>query len=135
MTRPAPILIAQILIFGAAALGLAGCQKETEPPGDVGICYHVVPQKDGSLKYNKLVVAQSLEQCAANLEAMRIKFLRMGGTAQEILGAYQANFIFVQHEGIFSGTTLDGPRYPALVRTGDGRLAIPGAMPGPPPEQ
>jgi len=79
--------------------------------------------------YNKLVQTESLEKCAANLEAMRIKFLRLGGSAQEILGAYQANFIFVQKTGIFSGTTLDGPRYPALVRTGDGRLAIPGAMP------
>jgi len=133
MTRLAPLLIAPSLIVGAA-LGLAGCQKETEPPGDVGVCYHVVPQKDGSLKYNKLVMAKSLEQCAANLEAMRIKFLRMGGTQQNIYGAYQANFLFLQKEGVLTSTSLEGPRYVALVRTGDGRLAIPGAMPGPPPE-
>ena len=117
----------------ASALALSACQKRTEPPGGVGICYHVTFQKDGKLKFNKLVNAPNLETCAANLEAMRIKFLRMGGSAQEILGAYQANFIFVQKTGIFSGTTLDGPRYPALVRTGDGRLAIPGAMPQAPP--
>jgi hypothetical protein len=110
-------------------LALGACQKHIEPPGTPGVCYNVTFKKDGGLVYHKLVNAPNLETCAANLEAMRIKFLRMGGTAQEILGAYQANFIFVQHEGIFSGTTLDGPRYPALVRTGDGRLAIPGAMP------
>jgi hypothetical protein len=123
MRHTAPLLA---LIATAA---LAGCAKRTEPPGDVGVCYHVVVQKDGQLKYNKVVVTPNLETCAANLEAMRIKFLTMGGSAQELLGAYQANFIFLQREGVFTSTTLEGPRYLALVRTGDGRLAIPGAMP------
>jgi hypothetical protein len=89
----------------------------------------VVPQKGGKLKYNRLVVAPNLETCAANLEAMRLKFLRMGGTQQNIYGAYQANFLFLQQEGVLTSTSLEGPRYVALVRTGDGRLAIPGAMP------
>lgn len=130
MTRPAlPLTVL------AAVLGLSACQKETEPPGTVGVCYHVVPQKDGSLKYNKLVMAANLETCAANLEAMRIKFLRMGGSQQNIYGAYQANFLFLQKEGVLTSTSLEGPRYVALVRTGDGRLAIPGAMPGPPAAQ
>jgi hypothetical protein len=53
----------------------------------------------------------------------------MGGSTQELLGAYQANYIFLQREGVFTSTSLEGPRYLALVRTGDGRLAIPGAMP------
>src|SRR5438046_1284515 len=101
-----------------AAAALAGCAKRTEPPGDAGICYHVVPQKDGSLKYNKLVTAPSLEVCAANLEAMRIKFLRMGGNYQEIYGAYQSNFLFLQKEGVLTATSLEGPRFTALVRTG-----------------
>jgi hypothetical protein len=116
-----------LALFATAAL--AACAKRTEPPGDVGVCYHVAVQKDGALKYNKVVNTPNLETCAANLEAMRIKFLTMGGSAQEILGAYQANFIFLQREGVFTSTTLEGPRYLALVRTGDGRLAIPGAMP------
>lgn len=116
----------------AAALGIAAlsaCSQRTEPPGDPGVCYNVVPQKNGKLKYFKLVNASSLETCAANLEAMRVKFLRMGGSQQDILGAYQANFLFLQNEGVLTSTSLEGPRYVALVRTGDGRLAIPGAMP------
>ena len=60
---------------------------------------------------------------------MRIKFLRMGGTHQEIYGAYQANFLFLEPQGVLTSTSLEGPRYVALVRTGHGRLAIPGAMP------
>ena len=117
------------LIVFAAALALCACAKRTTPPGTPGVCYHVVFEKNGTLKYNKLVNAPNLETCAANLEAMRLKFLGMGGSATELLGAYQANFIFVQREGIFTSTSLEGPRYVALVRTGDGRLAIPGAMP------
>ena len=112
-----------------ALLALGACAKKTTPPGDPGVCYHVVPQKDGSLKYNKLVQTESLEKCAANLEAMRIKFLRLGGSQQDIYGAYQANFLFLQREGVLTSTSLEGPRYVALVRTGDGRLAIPSAMP------
>jgi len=125
------VLIAALAV--AAAAGLAGCQQRTEPPGDPGICYHVVAQKDGKLKYNKLVAAPNLETCAANLEAMRIKFLTLGGNQQDIVGAYQANFLFLQSEGVLTSTSLEGPRYVALVRTGDGRLAIPGAMPQPAP--
>ena len=118
-----------LILTLAAAAALSACQKRTEPPGDVGICYHVVPQKNGSLKYNKLVNAPNLETCASNLEAMRIKFLTMGGNQTDIYGAYQANFLFLVKEGVMTSTTLEGPRYVALVRTGDGRLAIPGAMP------
>lgn len=116
-----------VLVFATLALG--GCAKKTTPPGDTGICYHVSPQADGALKYNRLVQVANLEACAANLEAMRIKFLRMGGSNQEIYGAFQANFLFLVKEGVMTSTSLEGPRYVALVRTGDGRLAIPGAMP------
>jgi len=127
MSRAAPTLALSAALLGA--LALSACAQRTEPPGTPGVCYHVVAGKDGKLKYNKLVNTPNLETCAANLEAMRIKFLTMGGSAQELLGAYQANFLFLQREGVFSSTTLEGPRYLALVRTGDGRLAIPGAMP------
>lgn len=111
-----------------AAVALAGCAKQTEPPGDPGVCFHVV-SKNGALKYNRLAGnIDSLERCAANLEAMRIRFLRMGGSNREITGAYQGNFIFVQREGVFTSPTLESHGYLALVRTGDGRLAIPGAV-------
>jgi hypothetical protein len=118
-----------LILALAATAALTACAQRTRPPGDPGVCFHVVPQKDGSLKYNKLVETKDLEHCAANLEAMRIKFLRMGGSQQEIYGAYQSNFLFLQKEGVFTSTSLEGPRFVALVRTGDGRLAIPGAMP------
>ena len=119
----------RLLILTAAVLALGGCSKKTTPLGDAGICYHVVPQKDGLLKYNRVVAVGSLEACAGNLEAMRVKFLRMGGNQTDIYGAYQANFLFLVKEGVMTSTSLEGPRYVALVRTGDGRLAIPGAMP------
>jgi hypothetical protein len=120
-------LAAAALLITTATLG--ACTQRTEPPGDTGVCYNVVPQKGGKLKYFKLVNTPSLETCAGNLEAMRVKFLRMGGTQTEIYGAFQSNFLFLTSEGVLTSTSLEGPRYVALVRTGDGRLAIPGAMP------
>ena len=124
-----PMTAKPLFLALSAALALTACAQRTTPPGDAGVCYHVVPQKDGSLKYNKLVMTDSLEKCAANLEAMRIKFLTMGGSNSNIYGAYQSNFLFLEKEGVMTSTSLEGPRYVALVRTGDGRLAIPGAMP------
>ena len=53
----------------------------------------------------------------------------MGGSTRTMVGAYQGNFIFLQREGIFTSPSMEQNRYLALVRTGDGRLAIPGAMP------
>ncbi len=118
-----------LLIAAASVLALSACEERTRPPGDALVCYHVVPQKDGSLKYNKLVSVPTMEACAGNLEAMRIKFLRMGGSQQEIYGAYQSNFLFLQNDGIYTADSAEGPRFIFLVRTGDGRLAVPGAMP------
>lgn len=121
--------VKSLMIVSAAALALSACTQKTTPPGDTGVCFHVVPQQDGSMKYNKLVNAPSLEACAANLEAMRIKFLRMGGNQTDIYGAYQANFLFLVKEGVMTSTSLEGPRYVALVRTGAGQLTLPTAMP------
>jgi hypothetical protein len=113
----------------AAAAALAACEKPIAAPDDKGVCWHVVTQKDGTLKFNKLASnVENMETCAATLEGMRIRFMRLGSPASEITGAYQNNFLFLQKEGVFYGRTLTSGRFPFLVRTGDGRLAIPGAM-------
>lgn len=118
------------LVSVLAILALAACSKRTLPPGGEGICWHVSKQQDGELKFNKLATdVPDLEHCAAALETMRVKFLRMGGSAREVTGAYKGNFIFVERRGIFTAPSLEQAPYLALVRTGDGRLAIPGAMP------
>jgi hypothetical protein len=126
MKRPlralAPLLI--------AVLGLASCQKEIEAPFARGVCFHAVPLKNGTFRFNQLSVNQpNIEHCAASLEAMRERFLSIGGGNQELMGAYQGSWIFVQRQGIFVSQSLHGIRYLALVRTGDGYLAQPGAMP------
>lgn len=130
------MMLRTALVLGLSALALAACSQRTHPPGDPGVCYHVVTQPDGSLKYNRMKGSQpNLENCAAALEGMRVRFLRMGGNQRNLVGAYQGNFLFLQKEGIFTASTLEGHRYLALVRTGDGRLAIPGAMPQEAPAQ
>ena len=128
MSRPIR-LFAPIL---CAALALAGCLKNIEPPFERGVCFHAVPLKNGQIRFNKLSDHQpNIEHCAANLEAMREQFLGLGGSTQEIMGAYQGSYIFVQRQGIFVSQSLHGIRYLALVRTGDGNLTMPGAVPQP----
>jgi len=122
--RAAPLLA----VLACAALA-ACADKGPEAPADRGVCYHAIPQKGGEMKFNKVADnVDSIEKCASELEGMRLRFLRMGGQ-EEIMGAYQGSYLFLQREGIFRSETLNGNRYVMLVRTGDGRLAIPGAMP------
>ena len=121
---------APILALVAATASLSACaDKGPDAPTDRGVCYHAIPQQGGAIKFNKLADnVDSIEKCAAELEGMRLRFLRMGGQ-EEITGAYQGSYLFLQRQGIFRSETLNGNRYVMLVRTGDGRLAMPGAMP------
>lgn len=108
---------------------LAACNNSPTPPYDQGVCYQYVTPKGQKPRFNVLARnVPNLETCAADLEAMRIHFITLGGTANDIVGAYNSKFLFLQHEGVFTSDTLDGPAYLALVRTGDGRLAMPGAV-------
>jgi hypothetical protein len=112
-----------------AALVLAACEKNIEPPFARGVCFHAVPLKNGQIRFNQLSVNQpNIEHCAASLEAMREQFLGLGGGSDEIMGAYQGSYIFLQRQGIFVSQSLHGIRYLALVRTGDGNLTMPGAV-------
>lgn len=114
----------------ASGLALAACKKQPEAPTNLGVCYHMAPQSDGTFKFNEVARnVPNIEQCAAQLEGMRIRFLRMGGQTREITGAYQSSFLFLRREGIFRAEAYNKTQYLMLMRTGDGRLAQPGAMP------
>jgi hypothetical protein len=119
-----------LLAASIAALGLAGCSPNAiDAPSDPGICWHLVQLKDGKFRFNKLADQQpNLENCAARLEDMRLNFNRLGAHQDQVIGAYQGQFLFLQPEGVFTARNLETTRYLALVRTGDGRLAIPGAI-------
>jgi hypothetical protein len=120
------------LAFLAALLilPLSACGQRLEPPTDIGVCYALSFDKDGQAHFNPVAENMpNMENCAAQLEGMRLRFNRMGAMMQEVTGTYQGTFIFVKPEGIFTAKTYEGIQYPAMVRTGDGRLAIPGVMP------
>jgi len=122
-------LVAALAIQSLLAVSLAACDNSPKPPGDTGICYQYVTLKTGQHRFNVLAQnVKDLESCASKLEGMRLEFLHLGGNQLNITGAYQSKFIFIEQEGIFTADTLDGASYLALVRTGDGRLAQPGAI-------
>lgn len=115
----------------AAALTVVACNSAPKAPYTPGVCYFVMPAADGKSAPELSVVANDqpqIEFCAARLEEMRLRFLRMGGTRREITGAYQGQYIFIDRIGVSFSRTLDGNRFIALARTGDGRLAIPAAI-------
>jgi hypothetical protein len=117
-------------LLSLVALAVAGCSQGVQAPTDPGVCWHMVQLKDGKVRFNRLAASvPSLEACAVQLEAMRQRFAALGSSSEQMIGAYQGQFLFLQPEGIFTGQNLDGAHYLLLVRTGDGRLAKPGVMP------
>lgn len=121
----------KLLLLAAPLAILAACEKVPEAPYDRGICYQAQPQPDGkTLKYNVAATGiDSVEKCAAKLEGIRERFLALGSQNHEMIGAYQGSFLFLRPDGIYRAERWNSAQYILLVRTGDGRLAMPGAMP------
>lgn len=119
-----------IAALSAASL-LAGCDNRVKAPTDAGVCFAVAMPEDGGKEPRFNVLARDqpqIEYCAARLEEMRVNFLRMGGSNRDVIGAYQGQFIFINRDGVYFARSLEGVRFFALARTGDGRLAVPGAI-------
>ena len=118
------------MVLGIGAAALAACSNSVEAPYVEGVCFAVELGEEGEPPvFNKLAENQpQIEYCAARLEEMRVRFLRQGGTRQEVIGAYHGQYIFIDREGVWIGKSLDGSRFIAMARTGDGRLAVPGAI-------
>lgn len=131
MMRPGSALAA-MLAASTALVGLAACSSSgPEAPSETGVCYHLGnPGAEGEAPRFNVVARDvaSLEFCAARLEQMRLDFLRMGGSQREVVGVYGGQFLFIDRAGVSTARTLDGGRFFALARTGDGRLAIPGVI-------
>ncbi len=120
-----------VVVMALAVAGLAACETGPKAPRTTGVCYFASDTELAKDEPNFAVVARNqpqIEFCAARLEEMRLRFLRMGGTNREIVGAYQGQFIFIQARGVSFARSFGGVKFFALARTGDGRLAIPGAI-------
>lgn len=119
-------LIARPLLAVAGAAALAACEPQVQAPTVRGACFHMVADEaaEQGRRFNRLPGKYpSLEYCAAALEVVRLR-----GGRGEIAGAYQGQFLFHNRRGIYVAQKFDGARYLALVRTGDGRLTMPGAV-------
>ncbi|MDP3405638.1 MAG: hypothetical protein Q8S03_13160 [Brevundimonas sp.] len=112
-----------------ASAAVSGCAQPVKAPFDPGVCFAVERPEGQDVVFNVVARDQAqIELCAARLEEMRVRFNRMGGSRREVTGAFQGQFIFVDSRGVSFSRTLDGARFFALARTGDGRLAVPGAI-------
>jgi len=119
-------MLKRLLIIAAGAAALTACESGPAAPDDRGVCYSVTVRKDKTVKFNELAKGQnSLEDCIARLEEMRVRFLRMGGSRRAVTGAYQGKFIFVDPAGVATADSLNGARFFAFTRAPDGTLALP----------
>ena len=118
------------VVLGFGTLGLAVCEKTIKAPFDQGVCYVVELGEEGEDPvFNKVADNQpQIEYCAARLEEVRQRFLNLGGTRTELVGAYQGSFLFLESSGARRALSLNGTRYFMMARTGDGRLAVPGTI-------
>ncbi|MDB5452393.1 MAG: hypothetical protein JWO33_971 [Caulobacteraceae bacterium] len=117
-----------IAAAGVAILALSGCSKAVEAPSDPGACFLMATQKDGSTKFNKIADGiKDIEHCALQIELVRRNFRRLGSMQEDYTGAFQGSFVFIQRDGIFTSTKLDGIHYPLLVRF-QNELVMPGAI-------
>ena len=122
------------LLAMVMAAGPSACSRGVAAPTDVGVCWHVVRDAKGqtggqvSGGYRFFVLKRGvpdLEHCAAALDGMRVRFLALGGSAHDVAGVYQGQYLFVDPRGVFSANALDAPPFPMLIRTEDGRLMTP----------
>lgn len=124
-----PLTASRCLVV-AGLVGLGACQAQVQAPTEARVCWALAQAPGGAVRFNLLARDQpDLEHCAAQLEMMRLRFRALGSEQTNIAGAFQGQFLFIQPEGVFTASTYEGYRYPFMVRTGDGRLAMPGAMP------
>ncbi|MGV8953260.1 MAG: hypothetical protein ACOH2M_19340 [Cypionkella sp.] len=123
-------LVRVAVVAALGALGLTACEKDIKAPFDRGVCYVVELGEEGTDPvFNKIAENQSqIEFCAARLEEVRSRFLRLGGNRTELVGAYQGSFLFLDSTGVRRAQSLNGTRYFMMARTGDGRLAVPGTI-------
>jgi hypothetical protein len=116
-----------LAVVGALAAG--GCSHQVQAPGDTGVCWHMATLVNGTVRFNKVSKNEpNVESCAGSLDGMRLRFMSLGGP-EDITGAYQGNFLFLNAQGIYMSQQLDGIRYLLMVRTGDGRLVRPSEIP------
>ncbi|MBS0297723.1 MAG: hypothetical protein JSR45_15545 [Proteobacteria bacterium] len=130
----------RVIVTSAAvllgALALSACQKTNQAPDDPGVCYQVVEQPGGKLKFNVVKKdVPTLENCAAELDAVRYRFLRLGSPKHDFTGAYGGKFLFLDQNGmrITMGPSYDSPQFQTFSRGPDGRLSIPSYIPQPGP--
>jgi hypothetical protein len=127
-------MLRTIIAASVASAALVGCSQTPKAPEDTGVCYHVAHLKSGEYKFNVVARDQPrIEECAARIEELRLKFRRMGAGRTELTGAYQGRYLFVNAAGVSFAQSLEGGRFQALTRLPDGRLVIPGAIANLPP--
>ena len=125
-----------VVLLAVALAGLAaGCNNGPKAPDVRNACYHVAPQKDGTIKYFKIADNDAnMYWCATQLDAVRYQFMALGSNRDSIIGLYNGQYLFLDGRGMSTAPEYDAGRFFSVPRGDDGRLVIPGGIPQPGPQ-
>jgi len=119
-----------ILCLGLGlGLGLAGCAPVVKAPAERNVCFLITVPADGKMRFIPLAKdVSSIELCSVHLYNKRRDIIRIGVTSEITEGVYNGQFLFADNRFIKYSKTYEGPRFPLLVKTNDGRLVAPGTI-------
>ena len=111
-----------------ALLSLSACAKPVVAPTEADACFFATPHKDGSVAFARVTQHEpNMENCAAALEGMRLRFLGLGGNRHDIMGYYNGRYLCLGAGGVQTSDSTDGMRFPFMTHGDDGRLVAAGA--------
>jgi len=97
-------MVALMVVIFVGAVGWLYWQQSREVPAprDPGVCW----RRGGDGKFTAIFRGSTgIEACAGDLERIHMT------TGEDLVGAYQGRYIFVDKEAIRSADTLDGSRW------------------------
>jgi hypothetical protein len=118
------------MALGLAGLAVAGCNKSLNAPDVKNACYHVAPQKDGTIKFFKVADNdKSMYYCATQLDGIRYQFKALGSNRDSITGLYNGTYLFIDSRGVATAPDYEAGRFFAINRDENGNLVVPGGIP------
>lgn len=110
-------------------LSVVACAPTLKAPSDRNVCFLISVPADGKLRFIPLAKdVPSIEMCSVHLYNKRREIIRIGVTSEITEGVYNGQFLFADNRFIKYSKTYEGPRFPLLVKTSDGRLVAPGTV-------
>lgn len=94
------------IIAGVGLIGLAGCQRPLQAPGNPGVCWRLAEAANGKPDFKAFAYnVENLENCAAQLEGAHL------ANKAPMVGAFQGRIIYVTNQDVTVAADGRSQRY------------------------